>query len=286
MFFLAIYSIVSYILRPFIFNYRAIFPHFFNASGLPMFHLGASVIIDHPSYYRLFGIFRESGVYQIFLNIAILFELFIRSKGPRFSYISIFLITIFLTFSTPGYFGAAALLFAYIVFHRNSMAKDSKKKIVYFVLILFILALFIYNISPELSRNFDSALSKFFNKESSYVGRRTSILVELKLWSERPLFGYGITTGIDLSKYYGSQILGEFMYNTSTFTGMLVTLGGIFTIGISIMLIKSIWRIRASYVVKLLILSTIVLILSSQLMMYNAYLYAFMFFGLLRKRIV
>ena len=63
---------------------------------------------------------------------------------------------------------------------------------------------------------------KLINQESSYDGRTTSIMVEIQLWLQKPLFGYGIEDGMRLSKEIGSDIIEGEMFNTSTFTGILV----------------------------------------------------------------
>lgn len=123
--FFALYSLICYLLRPVIFHFRGFFPHFYNSAGLPLFHLGASVIVDNPSYSRLFGIFRESGVYQIFLNIAMIFELFLHKGGIRKRYILILFITIIFTFSTPGYISCIAILLIFVC--SNEKKKKEKK---------------------------------------------------------------------------------------------------------------------------------------------------------------
>ena len=280
-FFLAVYSLICYALRPVIFKFRYFIPHFYNSANMPYFHLGASVIVDMPSYNRLFGIFRESGVYQIFLNIAIILELFIRKGNKRPVYIFILYITVLLTFSTGGYIASLMIFIAYMF--TSNARKTIREKKTFIVLIVFtILAMFLtYSFSAEFSQSFDNAWKKFTNEESSYVGRMTSLEVELNLWKERPLFGHGITGGINKAKQLGEQILGGFMFNTSTMTGLMLTMGIFFTGIINIMILIFIWRANTSFVGKLVIYTALVIMLSSQLMMYNAYFYTIVFFAIM-----
>lgn len=280
MYFLAIYSILIYLFRSFVFSYRSFFPHFYNDSGLPFFHLGASVLVDNPSYYRLFGIFRESGVYQIFLNIAVMFELFARKGEIRKKYIIVFIITIVLTFSTPGYFALFSILLIYMVMNLKKASRINKKNIRKIISVFFIIAIIYAIVNPSIIYYFDSAISKFTNKESSYIGRTTSIIVELRLWTNRPFFGYGITKGFELSKSIGSQILNLNMFNTSTFTGLLVTLGGVFTSMFTLMFVKAASRLNGNVLTKTFLVLVLVFIMSSQLMMYNPYIYSLLFWGL------
>lgn len=280
-FFLAVYSLICYTLRPVIFKFRYLIPHFYNSANLPYFHLGASVIVDIPSYNRLFGIFRESGVYQIFLNIAIILELFIHKGNKRPVYIFIFYITVLLTFSTAGYIASLMIFIVYIFL--SNIQKTIREKKTFIVLIVFaILAMFLaYSFSVVFSQSFDNAWKKFTNKESSYVGRITSFKIELNLWRERPLFGHGITAGMSKAKQLGKQILGVFMFNTSTITGLMVATGIFFAGIINIMILIFIWRANTSFVGKLVIYTALILMLSSQLMMYNAYFYAIVFFAIM-----
>lgn len=280
-FFLAVYSLICYTLRPVIFKFRYLIPHFYNSAGTPYFHLGASVIVDLPSYNRLFGIFRESGVYQIFLNIAIILELFIRKGNKRAVYIFIFYITLLLTYSTAGYIAALMIFIAYM-FTSNAQKIKREKKIFIVLVVFGMLAIFLaYSFSAEFSQSFNNTWKKFTNKESSYVGRITSLEVELNLWKERPLFGHGITGKINKAKQLGEQILGRFMFNTSTMTGLMVTMGIFFTGIINIMILIFIWRANTSFVGKLAIYTALVIMLSSQLMIYNAYFYAIVFFAIM-----
>lgn len=280
-FFLAVYSLICYALRPVIFKFRYLIPHFYNSANLPYFHLGASVIVDLPLYNRLFGIFRECGVYQIFLNIAIILELFIRKGNKRPVYIIIFYITLLLTYSTAGYI-AGLMIFIVYMFLSN-IKKTKREKRTFIVLIVFaILAMFLaYSFSEVFSQSFNNTWKKFTNKESSYLGRTTSFVVELNLWKERPLFGYGITEGMSKAKQIGKQELGFFMFNTSTITGLMLTMGIFFAGIISIMILIFVWKANTSFVGKLVIYAALILMLTSQLMIYNAYFYAIVFFAIM-----
>jgi len=279
-YFLTIYALLCYLLSPIIFANKSLFPTFVNAADLKLIHLGFAVLVDIEGYYRLFGLFRESGVFQIFLNIAIIMELFLRKGKVRLQYLTVLFIGLILTFSTPGYIAAVMTLLSYFFFNKKKKDKKDKKAFLGGGGLLVILIIILYTSNPTISSGIDNTWNKFYNKESSYMGRTTSIGVELDLWTERPLFGHGIQRGFELSKQSGAEVLGSYMFNTSTITGLLVTLGAVFTFILLLMLINFSFRLEAKFLGILLITIGIVIMISSQLMMYNAYFYALLFISL------
>jgi hypothetical protein len=285
MLFLSLYSIVIYLLRPFFFNYRNLFPHFVNESSTPFLHLGFSVFVDLPNYYRMFGIFRESGVYQIFLNIALYFVLFDKEFKSKIIYTLPILVTIILTFSTPGYIGSFFLILAFI-FTNFKLVRISTLSYKTFQFLLFIVIIIVITsiLNSDLFESFSITLSKFFNQESSYDERTTSILVDLELWLKKPFFGYGITVGISQAKTLGSALLGYPMSNTSTFTSLMVTMGIFFAFFIAILYVRFFRDSKSPLISNLFIFLAIGLILSSQLIMYNSFFYSLAFFSILKKQ--
>ncbi|MCM3636545.1 O-antigen ligase family protein [Sporosarcina luteola] len=246
-------------------------------------------MVDIEGYYRLFGMFRESGVFQIFLNTAIIMELFLRKGRVRFFKLSVLLAGLILTFSTPGYLATILILISYTFFSKKKISEKEKKSIIAGVMLLVVMLLVLYFSNSTFSDGINNAWTKLTNKESSYLGRTTSIIVELKLWSEKPIFGYGIQEGFELSKTAGMETLGFYMFNTSTITGLLVTFGGIFTLILVLMLLAFSLRLKTNFIGAFLITIGIFIMISSQLMMYNAYFYALLFISIknmkYRKRI-
>lgn len=287
--FITIYALCCYLLSPLVFYYRSFFYSFSNEADLPFIHLGLAVLVDIEGYYRLFGMFRESGVFQIFLNTAIIMELFLRKGRVRFFKLSVLLAGLILTFSTPGYLATILILISYTFFSKKKISEKEKKSIIAGVMLLVVMLLVLYFSNSTFSDGINNAWTKLTNKESSYLGRTTSIIVELKLWSEKPIFGYGIQEGFELSKTAGMETLGFYMFNTSTITGLLVTFGGIFTLILVLMLLAFSLRLKTNFIGAFLITIGIFIMISSQLMMYNAYFYALLFISIknmkYRKRI-
>lgn len=159
---------------------------------------------------------------------------------------------------------------------RRKKRKNNKAIIVFMIIAL----LLTYNFSSVFSESVIKTFNKLFNMESSYIGRTTSIIVEFNLWKEKPFFGHGITNGMGISKELGEVITGGLMFNTSTVTGMMVNVGIFFTFIIFIMIYKFFLKIRSNIFGKLIIYGIFIFMISSQLMFYNAYLYALAFFSM------
>jgi hypothetical protein len=283
--FLSIYSLLIYVFRPLLFNYNNFFPYFINEADTPFLHFGFSVFVYLPYYYRIFGLFRESGVYQIFLNFALFFILFKEKSKSKLVFSVPILLTLILTFSIPGYIGSSLLLLAF--FFANYKLIKSKiffHKTFQFLLFLLIIVLFIVVFYSNFLDDFSDAILKLVNRESSYNERTVSILVEFELWLKKPFFGYGITDGIAQSKALGELILGYPLSNTSTITGLMVTLGVIFTSFITFSYVRFFTDNKIPFISNILIIVAMVFIISSQLIMYNAYLYSIIFFSFLKKQ--
>lgn len=90
--------------------------------------LGYVPIMDN--YVRNFGIFREPGVYQIFILAALYYNMFVKSKEEKLRVFEnvVLLIGLLSTFSIIGYICFAILLFAYFIENLSLFSKIVNKK--------------------------------------------------------------------------------------------------------------------------------------------------------------
>lgn len=145
---------------------------------------------DWRVYARNFGIFREPGVYQFFLNLALVFLLFFEGGGCGKSIwhtkekrmAAIIIVTIFSTLSTAGIFGMACILAAFLV---------NKKKInrEYMIVSMFVI-LFCILFGDEV---FISKLSSSGVSRGSYDVRINMTISDIRFWLNAPIFGSGIS---------------------------------------------------------------------------------------------
>lgn len=134
------------------------------------------------SFYRNAAIFREPGVFMIFINIAFLFDIYCHKKID-IKKLAIYTISIFSTFSTAGYIIFLVLVFIYFV--KNGF---SFKRLL--PLLLFGLVILYFVSSENLMTN---VFGKFENGEDSHsvLGRISSIYIPLNIMIEHPFFGVG-----------------------------------------------------------------------------------------------
>lgn len=289
--FLGVYSVlVLYLFRPIIQSMPGlIFPRFNNSANLPLINARFSYIVDVSEYFRNFGIFREAGVYQIFLNIALMFELFYKNEKPSPVKLIILYITIISTFSTPGYIAALILTVAYTLFEKNifknSKMEKNKKQILMIMLVVLIATFMLYQLNDPFRRNFSSAFDKLGNQESSYLIRTTGIFSNIMVWIKRPIFGYGITSGLgkesrEMIQKNLSAVSISSIDNTSTIGALLVAFGLIFTILYVYLIYKLVKQSSQNRLVKFLIFLSIMITINTQLLVYNELLYVILYYGL------
>ena len=101
-----------------------------NTSGMSFYNLFI-VVIPKIYYYssimvRNFGLFREPGVYQMYIILALIIQLFIFSK-PNLKITIMYILVLISTFSTTGYIALLLLLGTYMV-KRNKNRNDAIKK--------------------------------------------------------------------------------------------------------------------------------------------------------------
>lgn len=143
------------------------------------------------------GIYTEPGMFQIFINLAVLllFKSNFNKKTNRFLHL-LFFITMITTFSTSGY-----LIYSLILLSQyKSWIKMSAPKL---VLTTFLLIIIVY-----IEETTIGAIGNKFNPQShtyegSFLRRLQDTFVGLQLLADKPLFGWGLGNS---ERYLGTQI--------------------------------------------------------------------------------
>lgn len=188
--FIAIYSLIIVLNRNFIIG-SSLFPTLdFGEYGTKTaffsnIRLGSDV---NNLYFRNQGPFWEPGAFQAYLNIAVIFQLFLLKRRKRIVEIIILTVTLLSTFSTTGIITLSLL---YLIMIIEGGKKDWGIKLINYGLICIILGLAIFNsdINDLLFNKFDSTSTSIVSSET----RKVSILINLKIISEDPFLGYGIS---------------------------------------------------------------------------------------------
>ncbi len=133
--FISVSSIVLWILAYIAPDLVLQLPQIENTVGVKfatIFFSGLDLRTIHSLTIRNGGIFWEPGVYQMFLNLAILFELFVEEK-PRKGYLIAYCVALLSTFSTTGYIAFFWMILIYILFggKKQRISKGKRWLIVF-----------------------------------------------------------------------------------------------------------------------------------------------------------
>ena len=183
------------IISLFVFAVRLIYPNFF--SFLPTvrnflgyeyktYFLGVFTCSEYSTP-RNSSIFRESGVFAIYLSLALVFELFHRKK-PNVLRIIIFTITSITTFSSTVFIIVPSIFLVFVLFNKKQSAKT--KMII--ITSLIVLAAILIAFGKDLIES-TNVLGKFKQglTNDSFVSRFGSVVVNAFLFIKKPIFGNG-----------------------------------------------------------------------------------------------
>lgn len=199
---LSIISLVGFFsltFLPFVSNLLSPFIRY-TTGGNPFYNL--YIFIFKPLHFRNMGMFWEPGAFQIFVNIALLFE--ILKPKPSVTNVVVFLITIITTFSTTGYI-AIIIVFTLVLLNRSQELK--KTKTIFWWILPVLIALFIYNAAYLTDTSSYSTFGKITSfvedEEWNSAGEATSgsirfysVTKTVEAFVESPLFGKG-TRGLE-----------------------------------------------------------------------------------------
>lgn len=181
---LAMTSLLFYIIGVVDTNFRYLFPIISDTANQ---RYGNAILYSYnlteflPVLYRNNGIFNEAGVYQVYLNMALFFELKENSFNKK-KQLLLLVITIITTKSTAGYIIMIIIIINNLIINYN--IKKIKKGLLLIPIVLLIFS----------SMFFDVISSKFQNNNKSYVRRNADIDIDIELLKKDPLFGVGFST--------------------------------------------------------------------------------------------
>jgi hypothetical protein len=182
--FLAISSLVIFLLLLIDPNWYRAFPKTVGLTGLEYFNLFLYVVSDHGVGSRNNSIFWEPGAFQAFLTLGLLFEVYLY-KLRRGKNILILILASVTTVSTTGYIILLILLTATFIFLRPTKIKKS-----HLILGLPFVLLCIAFMAPLF---FQLIFSKFAENNQSSFLRLSSTIVDLTLFFGSPFYGLGLS---------------------------------------------------------------------------------------------
>ena len=219
MVFIAGFSIGSLIVNVISSGIIHLFPIIVNNTSLAFFNL-IFTVIPLDDYFRLFGPFREPGVFIVFLSVAILSH-FLRNERVVVWKLVLLIAALILTFSTTGYITLGSLMIFYILKNRGRLKGNN----ILFIL-LFTAALFFLWTRTDILSNEGDVFSKLEDiSRASTISRFGSIYANIQIFLENPILGVGGNLS-DLFPKYCLSILGfESEHNTNTILIQFATFG-------------------------------------------------------------
>ncbi len=273
---ITLYSLIlMYMILPIFPEIKTIFPSFINDAGLLVrnyiftFHFE-----DHiAGSKRNTGIFREMGVFQFHINIAIIF-LWFTTYFNKFKILISFILIIGLitTFSSAGYITFIIILISFLFKQKKLIL--GKMNIKNFTLISFILCLILIFLNL-FTENILTTFERITIGSSSFDGRVASIIANIKSWENAPFFGHGIK-GADIFAYE-NYLKSYTKHNTSTTTSFFSFYGlipGILFVWFTFLFAK---QFKQNFISTILIFISIMFSINSQRFNFDQLFYILLF---------
>ena len=283
LYYLSLLSVILYAISLFSYSLIELMPSFKNESGYIYYSfLGLCNVSEVPMYgmMRNASLFREPGVYAIFLIICLVFLYNTNTihKRQRNKIMFVSSIAILTTLSTAGYIGLL-LLIGYLVLGKSNQIGFGSK--------LFVILLCIVGVYYVLTN--DSLYSSVFDKMSggndSANSRFGAIFNNIEMWSKDGvsiLFGNGyqyVENNISLvatEKEYIST------HNTNTLFKMLSVHGFFYFITIISLLYAASRKITSNHF-SLYVMLLFCIMLSNEDLIFNQIIYIILFYGFSTK---
>ena len=199
------------------------FPSITNESDIKYYYLGLGFLedLDRGVLPRMYGIFREPGVFACYLILSLIIQIFFL-KEMNLKRAVIISLAALLTFSTAAYI---LLVLVYVVYFAKQLFNNNphKKTIRLLFCISIIFTFVFFSIGPE------KIMSAVFNKlkveNSSRDSRFASISANFLMFLENPLFGKGWNYVEDNFIRFASIGIYNGNHNTNTFLKLLALYG-------------------------------------------------------------
>lgn len=281
-FWIALSSIIInmlYIIFPGLFS---IFPMIYDYNDHPyinVFITRISLFLG-GDYLRNSAFFREPGVYTIFLELALIINLFYY-KRKNLIHVVVYVIAVISTLSTAGYVITIALFGSYY------LSKGGSKSISYLLLFGGLLFYLYANFSnDDLYVNTFGKFDENSEKYSSTLSRFASIRVPIQIMFENPVFGVGLSDFVSefskLSKTIMRAELSSGGASTNTILNLAATYGVIYGGIIISLLYKSCKNLISSVNKKhaVLLFAVIFLSISNEDIRYSIFFSMLLFYGI------
>lgn len=263
-YFLSVCSIVVTTLYMFIPSVFVYFPTISNYADVTFYNLYISVVFASVDVIRNTGIFREPGVFMIYLTFALMLELFFFKKRDIRNII-VFVIALLLTKSTAGYIITFLLLgFKYLFYSKL-------KYLPFFFVIILCFVIFLF---PHIEEEVFSKLDEDNYNYLSTLSRISSVVLPIQMWLDNPFYGIGLGHFSSLYSIYAMKEFGMDFRSDSSSTNTILNTITIYGWWIGVMVVYGMYKTTYCFVnQKNILLLLIFLLLFSNEEMRNSLFY-------------
>ncbi len=272
-------SIIAYFTFMFVPTLCNYLPQITNVSGIKYIFYGLGVLELNPteSIPRSYGVFREPGVFAIFLLFALIFELFF-AKNIKIKRIAVYIAAGVLTLSTMAILVIPIVVAIYLLYLIIDRGCSKKHNVFLGILAILMIALVIIAITGTFEKLFAAAFNKLLVNNSSRDSRFYSIIVNIDMMLRNPVLGNGWKYVEDNFITYGNKYSSHIVANTNTIFKVL-SIYGVVYFSVFLKEMYGFTRKFTKGIIPLLLLFSFFVVLSNEDMMVNILIYIIIFYG-------
>lgn len=274
MYFISVFSIFIFVIvfiAPSIFNYVPVIGY---RGGVEVHNLFFTVALPRAEFNRNYGLFWEPGAFQVYLNLALIFELFAKNE-LRKRYVLVFILAIITTFSTTGYIVLVPILLAYLI--KADFFIKHKHNFKY-VIAITIISLLVFKFMPEnyirlLFGKLEGLFSESGNSNFSTTVRINAIIYPFYEFIKSPFIGVGYSQYLTMA--------AEKIYTMPTFTPInwFALFGLLWGIPCNYYYIRNVLHFKSGKFSRCLIAIALLLVIMSEDFIRIAFMYVLIFYG-------
>lgn len=274
---IATYSVISF---PTIFN--RIFPVIHHSMKNMYFLDTGFCFVYMPEFgmqYRNYSIFFEPGVFQFYINLALILELWYRKNTNNLNFrIGVYLVTLVSTFSTAGLLVGGIILAYYSLFNsKGSNGLKVKLGMISSILVIVFAGKFLI---PDLHVLLNESINKISGENigGSAYSRIGSLYAYFNAWIEKPLIGWGYERGIS---EVGEMFLSRYTVdNTNTIFTNLGIYGSLYG-GIYLFLFCMFFsKLKSNLITKIVALTAMLLSINNERFIDSTLIFIMLFYSL------
>ena len=238
MFYLSVISLLLLFVYSLLPSAFSIFPVTTNYADTEFYNLYICVFFKTTDIVRNTSIFREPGVFVVYLVIAIIIQLF---KFNNNKYLSVYIIALFTTFSTAGY-----IVFL-LVITAKLIEKNAKKIYLYIGLALIPFVTLLWPFIGEV------VFGKFGEENAGYastLARVSSVTIPFFIFLENPFWGSGIEKFVNLYPIYSMQWYGIEFKPDGESTNTILNTAAIYGISYAMFMLYALYSFSHFFVMK------------------------------------